>query len=75
MRNNKTVYWRICQALAMLLMLATFSPWVISSGTFEPSVMGLPYSLWIGILISILLVLLTFWATKIHPDRKNTASE
>ena len=75
MENNKQIYWRICQLSAVLLMLSTFTTFVIPPGTFAPSISGMPYSLWLGILISILLVVLTFIATKVHPDRKKTDSE
>jgi len=55
----------------MALVVTTFTPLVIPYGIYKPLLLGLPYSLWISILISIGLVVLTFIATRVHPGRKS----
>jgi uncharacterized membrane protein len=63
-------YWIIC-CIALILIILTFTPLVIPAGTYRPMLLGLPYSLWLGILISIGLVALTFIATRIHHQRES----
>ncbi|MBT34479.1 MAG: hypothetical protein CMO01_32850 [Thalassobius sp.] len=75
MKNNKQLYWRICQVTAVMLMVTTFTTVVIPPGTFAPSILGMPYTLWLGILVSIILVILTYFATRFHPDSQKTDSE
>ena len=58
-------YCVIC-CLALILIILTFTPLVIPYSIHKPALLGLPYSLWMGILISIGLVVLTFIATKVH---------
>ena len=36
-----------------------FSPWVLEENKVDPYLLGMPFTLWFGILISFLLVLLT----------------
>jgi len=52
-------------------MILTFTNVVIPSDTFAPTLGGFPYTLWVGILVSIVLVILTFLATKLHPESKS----
>ncbi|UZR98740.1 hypothetical protein [Chondrinema litorale] len=56
-------------------MATTFTTVVIPPGTFVPSILGMPYTLWLGIVVSIILVLLTYFATRFHPDSQKTDSE
>ena len=71
MPQPKTTYWRICVALAILLTALTFTPWVIPVGTYQPELFGLPYTLWVSVLITVLLVLLTYIGTRVHPGRNS----
>jgi len=59
--------WQIICLLVVCLIILAFSPLVISKGKFRPELLGMPYTLWMGILISIILVGLTYWGTKVHP--------
>ena len=36
-----------------------FSPWALEENKVDPYLLGMPFTLWFGILISLLLVLLT----------------
>jgi hypothetical protein len=66
-----TLYWRICIALALLLTIITFTPLVIPVGVYRPTLLGMPYTLWMTILITILYVVLTFIGSRVHPGRKD----
>lgn len=72
MRSKK--YW-IISCAALILVIITFTPLVIPYGTYKPMLLGLPYSLWMGILVSIGLVVLTFIATRVHSERESEDKE
>jgi uncharacterized membrane protein YdbT with pleckstrin-like domain len=54
--------------LAVFVVIISFTPVVIPKNIFNPQLMGLPYSLWVGILVTILLVFLTYIATRVHKE-------
>ena len=58
--KRQKVYWRITAAVAVVLILITFTPLVIAPGKIEPKLFSMPYTLWVSILITIILVILTF---------------
>lgn len=70
MKNDKLV-WRICCTLAILLMVLAFSPLFIPTGVIAPKLMGMPYTLWSGIAVCIVMVLITYVATLAHPGRRD----
>ena len=51
--------WRGIVAAVFLCYALQFSPWVLAQNKLEPYFLGMPFTLWFGILITILLVLLT----------------
>lgn len=58
--------WHFCIAIFLILSITTFTPLVIPVNTAEPYLFGLPRTLWVGILISILMfatLLCSSWAT------------
>ena len=63
---KQKLYWRITVAIAVLLILATFTPLVMAPGKIDPKLFSMPYTLWMSILITILLVVLTYIGGKIH---------
>lgn len=65
--KNKKLVWRITCALVVLFTILAFSPLVIPNGKFQPEFLGMPYTLWMGILVSLILVTLTYVGTKVHP--------
>ena len=71
MPQPKTMYWKICVVVAIFLTAITFTPLVIPAGEYQPELFGMPYTLWVSILITILLVLLTFIGTLVHPGRNS----
>ena len=72
MRSKR--YFLICGAV-LVLVIITFTPLVIPYGIYKPELVGLPYSLWIGILISIVLVVLTFISTRIFLESESEDKE
>jgi hypothetical protein len=58
MKNNKRI-WQLCVAAVILIIIFTFSPMVIAPGKVSPVLFGLPYTLWMGILLTIALVVIT----------------
>lgn len=64
--NKQKLYWRITAAFAVALIIITFTPLVISPGRIEPKLLSMPFTLWMSILITILLVVLTYIGGKIH---------
>ena len=71
MPQPKTIYWKICVALAIFLTTLTFTPLVIPAGVYQPELLGMPYTLWVSILLTVLLVLLTYVGTRVHPGRNS----
>lgn len=71
MSQPKTFYWKLCVVAVIFLTAITFTPLVIPAGDYQPELFGMPYTLWVTILITILLVLLTFIGTLVHPGRNS----
>jgi hypothetical protein len=70
--KKQKIYWRITVAAAVVLIVITFTPLVLSEGKIEPKLFSMPYTLWISILITILLVVLTYIGGRIHlKDKEN----
>jgi hypothetical protein len=73
--QRKTIYWRICILMAGLLAALGLSPLVIPPGVFKPSVLGMPYTLWTGIIVTSCLVLMTYIGSRVHPGGDNENQE
>ena len=73
MKNSqrKTIYWRICIVAVISLAALGLSPVVIPQGVYQPGFLGMPYSLWAGILVTLGLVIMTYIGSKVHPGANN----
>ena len=60
--------------LAILLSIITFTPLVMPYGKHTPYLFHLPYTLWVGLIVSLVFVLLTWIAVLIHPGKKEDKS-
>ena len=67
MSKGNNTYWRICIAVVIVLIIISYTPIVIPKGVYKPMVLGIPFSLWLGFLITAALVILTFIGAKVHP--------
>jgi uncharacterized membrane protein YkgB len=67
MEKNKRI-WRLCIVSVIIIIIVTFSPLVITPGKIQPFLFGLPYTLWIGILLTIALVIITLIAGNVLPN-------
>ncbi|NJB85103.1 hypothetical protein GGR26_000848 [Lewinella marina] len=68
--RKRRLYWRLCCSLATILMILAFTPVFLPTATLGPSLFGLPYTLWAGILLCLVMVILTYLATLVHPGRE-----
>ncbi len=66
MRKPKLL-WRFCQLGVVIISIITFTPLVIPANTFRPELFGLPYTLWVGMLLSLCFTLLIFIGIYVHP--------
>lgn len=68
--KKKKLIWRLCIVAVFIIIIFTFSPLVIAKGKIEPFLFGMPYTLWITILLTIILVVITFIGGKVLPDEE-----
>jgi len=69
MKKNKRI-WQFCVAAVIVIIVVTFSPLVIAPGKIKPFLFGLPYTLWMGILLTIILVVITLIAGNALPNEE-----
>lgn len=62
--------WRLSVAAVFILIVLTLSPLVTAAGKTEPFFMGMPFTLWLSILLTILLVVLTYVGGIVMPNDK-----
>ena len=60
--------WYLWLGAAGLLSALALSPLVIPAGVTEPTILGMPRTLWAGIVVTIGLVFCTFMAARHAPD-------
>ena len=65
--ETKKRYWTICKVAAVLISALSLSPLVIPMGEYQPMVMGAPYPLVSTFVISVVMVVLTYIGTIVHP--------
>jgi len=51
------------------MVILIFTPLVIPVGKSDPFLLGMPYTLWMGILVSLILLGLTIIGSLVHPGR------
>jgi membrane protease YdiL (CAAX protease family) len=69
-KKNMSKYWRLACIAVVLLVVITFTPLIVPHGVYTPEILGLPYTLWTGILIAMLLVMLTFIGSWVYPAKE-----
>jgi hypothetical protein len=66
MKKQKRI-WFICQLGVVVLSILTFTPLVIPYKRHLPELFGLPYTLWVGMLISLCFIVLILLGVRVHP--------
>ena len=56
---NSKYIWRIIVIAVFLCAAIQFSPLVMNKNKIAPYFLGMPFTLWFGILISLLIIILT----------------
>ena len=74
MKRDKR-YWRLCILLVLVLIVIAYTPLMIPHGIYKPMILGLPYTLWTSILITVALVVLTYIGSKVHPGKDEGEEE
>ena len=67
---TKSQIWTFCKIAVILLAILTFTPLVTPAGKYKPELLGMPYTLWVGILDVLIIVGLTWLGTRVHPGRE-----
>ena len=67
---NDRMIWRVCCGLVIAIALLTFTPVITPKGISKPTLWGMPYTLWMGIVQAFVLVGLTLVGTLVHPGNK-----
>lgn len=58
----------ILDSLALLTFIATFTPLVLPKNTSGPFLIGVPYTMWVGFLISIIFVVLAYLVSLVNKE-------
>ena len=54
--------------LAFSLVVITFTPLILNPGKVNPKLFHLPYTLWTSMLITVILVILTYLGSRVRDD-------
>lgn len=65
-KNRKKRMWIIIVAVALILVVITFTPLILSPGRINPKFLSLPYTLWTSMLITVILVILTYVGSRMR---------
>lgn len=71
MKTKRKSLIRVLDILAILLCVATFSPLVIPQNEANPFLLGIPYTMWMGFLVSVLFVVLAFLVSLINKEENH----
>ena len=72
---KKNTVWRILTLLVPLIIVLAYTPLFIPVGVYMPKLLGLPYTLWTSMLLTVVLVALTMIGAKYHPGNDEGEEE
>ncbi|NNE77779.1 MAG: hypothetical protein HKN31_11985 [Pricia sp.] len=75
MKSNKNILWLLCCISAAVVVILGLTPLAIPENIFLPKFLGMPYALWVSMLLSFLLVVLTILGTLVHPGKNKSEEE
>jgi hypothetical protein len=64
--KHKKILRYLLVGVAFVLVVITFTPVILHPGKINPKFLSMPYTLWTSILITILLVLLTYLVSRLQ---------
>ena len=70
---NKMLF-KVLALIALALACITFTPLIIPYEIHKPSLLSFPYTLWTGIIVALIFVMLTYLATRVHPGDEEDES-
>jgi len=65
-KDKRKIQRYLLVGIALGLVILTFTPVILNPGKIEPKILSLPYTLWTSILITMILVLLTYLVSRLH---------
>lgn len=71
MKKRKKNAIKLFDLLAIIAFIASFTPLVIPSQQNHPFFMGIPYTMWMGFLVSVFFVLLTYFVSLTQKEKNN----
>ena len=71
--KTKILLWKLCRLAVILLSVMVFTPLVIPKSVFVPALFGLPYALWMGMLVYGLYMVLIITGVYLHSHIYRTA--
>ena len=74
MRKRKLI-WLIIKLAMLLLSIIVFTPLITPKGDYSPELLGFPYTLWTGIVIYILMIILNFIGVSVHAKIYNNGND
>ncbi len=66
-RQRNTFYWKVCIACVLVIVVLGYTPLMIPAGKHQPMLLGIPFTLAIGFLATVLLVVITYIGARVHP--------
>jgi len=68
MKKRRSIFIRVLDALAILLFIATFSPIVIPQGQTSPYLLGIPFTMWVSFVVSVVFVVLAYLVSLMNKE-------
>jgi len=65
MKNTKRI-WTIVRISIFVISVLIFTPLVIPKGIYTPELFGIPYTLWVGIVIYFAFIILIIIGVSVH---------
>ena len=65
MKNKKRI-WTIVRIALIVLSILVFTPVVIPKGVYTPELFGMPYTLWVGMVIYFSFLILILIGVSVH---------
>ncbi len=64
--NKNNIIWLIVKIMIIIISIMVFTPIVTPNGEYNPELFGLPYTLWTGMLVYIILFSLNIIGVTVH---------